>query len=56
MYGSGKIYSEVRLSLKEKAKKGLKNYVNLYWQLHVCINASAWIAGERTCENAHMHI
>lgn len=47
MYGSWKTYTEVRFSLKKK--KSLKNDVNLYWRLHICINASARIFGD-----AHM--
>lgn len=46
MYGSWKTYTEVGFSLREKKKKSLKNDVNLYWCLHICINASARIIGD----------
>lgn len=36
MYASRKPHTEVRVSSEEK-KRNLKNYVNLYWRLHVCV-------------------
>lgn len=44
-YGSWKPHTEVRVSSKEK-KRSLKNDLNLYWWLHVCVTTSAWSAGE----------